>query len=74
MILYRNIFLSIFIEQLCINNHTIFMQVEVALLGVATQEQTHKIKCYRAREGGGRPGGGGGTLYIGTYTGIHVHE
>ena len=38
------------------------------------------IKCYRAREGGGRAGGGEGgegggggreTLYIGTYTGIH---
>ena len=27
---------------------------------------------YGAGVGGG--GGGGGTLYIGTYTGIHVHE
>ena len=43
------------------NNHTIFMQVEVAML-----EWRHKnkhIKCYRAREGGG----GEETLYIGTY-------
>ena len=32
------------------------MQVEIALLGVATQEQ--HVRCYRAREGGG--GGGGG--------------
>ena len=53
------------------------MQVDVALLG---WRHTNKhIKCYRAREGEGRPGGGGGgggeeTLYIGTYTGIHVHE
>ena len=38
-----------------------------------TQEH---IKCYRAREGKVRGGGGGGkeTLYSGTYTGIHVHE
>ena len=34
------------------------MQVEVALLGWRHKEQTHK--CYRVREGGGRPGGGGG--------------
>ena len=70
------IFLSIFIEQLLINNHTIFMQVEVALLG--WRHKNKHIKCYRAREGGGRPRGGGGgggaggggrdTVYIGTYT------
>ena len=49
------------------------MQVEVALLG--WQHKNKRIKCYRAREGGGGGGGGGGeTLYIGTYTGIHVHD
>ena len=71
-ILYRDI---LFIEQLLINDHTIFMQVEVALLG--WRHKNKHIKCYRAREGGGRPGRGGGggeTLYIGTYAGIHVHE
>ena len=44
------------------------MQVEVALLG--WRHKKKHIKCYRAREGGGRPEGGGGgeeTLYIGTY-------
>ena len=59
--LYRDmskIFLSIFIEQLFINNPTIFMQVEVALLG--WRHKNKHIKCYRAREGGGRPGGEGG--------------
>ena len=45
-------------EQLFINNHTIFMQVEVALLG--WRHKNKHIKCYRAREGGSRPGGGGG--------------
>ena len=44
-------FLSIFIEQLFINNHTIFMQVEVALLG--WRHKNKHIKCYRVREGGG---------------------
>ena len=34
------------------------MQVEVALLG--WRHKNKHIKCYRAREGGGRPGGGGG--------------
>ena len=38
-----------------INNHTIFMQVEVALLG--WRYKNKHIKCYRAREGGSRPGG-----------------
>ena len=67
--IYRDIvsryFLTIFIEQLFINNHTTFMQVEVALLG-----WRHKNAIRRGSGGGG----GGGTLYIGTYTGIHVHE
>ena len=50
----------------------------VALLG--WRHKNKHIKCYRAREGEGRPGGGGGgggggeTLYIGTYTSIHVHQ
>ena len=77
------IFLSIFIEQLFINNHTIFMQVEAALLW--WRHKNKHVKCYRARVGGGRPGGWGGgggggggggeeTLYQCnwyTYTGIH---
>ena len=52
------------------------MQVEAELLG--WRHKNKHIKCYRAREGGGGGGrgggGGGGGLYIGTYTGIHVHE
>ena len=48
-------FLSIFIEQLFINNHTIFMQVEVALLG---WRHKHKM-LYGAGEGEAGPGGGG---------------
>ena len=57
------IFLSIFIEQLLINNHTIFMQVEAALLW--WRHKNKYIKCYRAREGGGgRRGRGGERHYI----------
>ena len=52
------------------------MQVEAALLW--WRHKNKHIKCYRAREGGGRLGGGGGggrgegeeTLHFGTYTGI----
>ena len=44
------IYLSIFIEQLLINNHTIFMQVEAALLW--WRHKNKHIKCYLAREGG----------------------
>ena len=51
------IFLSIFIEQLFINNHSIFMQVEAALLW--WRHKKKYIKCYMAREGG-RGGGGEG--------------
>ena len=50
--------LSIFIEQLFINNLTIFMQVEAAMLW--WRHKNIHLKCYMAREGGGRPGGGGG--------------
>ena len=51
------------------------MQVEAALLW--RRHKNKHIKCYRAREGGGQPGGWGGeggggeTLYVGTYTGKH---
>ena len=38
------------------------MQVEVALLG--WRHKNKHIKCYRAREGKGRPGGGEETLYM----------
>ena len=51
------IFLSILIEQLLIINHTIFMQVEAALLG--WRHKNKRIKCYMAREWGGRRKGGG---------------
>ena len=48
------IFLSIFIEQLFINNHTIFVQVEAALLW--WRHKNKHITC----SGGGRPASGGG--------------
>ena len=75
------IFLSIFIEQLFIYNHTIFMQVEAALLCmVVTQEQMHKMLYGAEGErpargvvvGGGGGGGGGGsdTVHWYAYTGI----
>ena len=68
------IFLSIFIEQLFINNHTICMQAEAALLW--WRHKNKHIKCYRAREGeagpgvGGEGGGGRDTVhwYIYRYT------
>ena len=70
------IFLNIFIEQLFINNHTIFMQVEAQLLWWRFKNK--HIKCYRAREGEAGPGGGAGagekTLYVGIYTGMHDHD
>ena len=66
------IFLSIFIEQLFLNNHTIFMQVDAVLLCmVATQEQTHQMLYGAEGERSARGvcvcvcvcvGGGGGTL------------
>ena len=68
------IFLSIFIEQLFLNNHTIFMQVEAALLCmVATQEQTlYSAEGERSARGVCVCVGGGGeeTLYIG----MHIPE
>ena len=69
------IFLSIFIEQLFINNRTIFMQVEACVVMVATQEQTHKMLYGTGggvRPGGVGKGGGGGEkrhyTYIPRYT------
>ena len=67
------IFLSIFIEQLFINNHTIFMQVEAALWW--WRHKNKHTECFRAREGeagpgvggegaGGGGGGGGGTAEL----------
>ena len=58
------------------------MQVEAALLW--WRHKNKHIKCYRAREGGGRPGGEGGggggggggeeTLYIGTYVPVYMNR
>ena len=64
------IFLSIFIEQLLIINHTIFMQVEAVLLW--WRHKNKRLKCYLAREGGGRRKGEKRhcTNWY-TYTGIH---
>ena len=65
------IFLTIFIEQLFINNHTIFNLVETAAL--RWRHKNKRKKCW-ARDRGGRPGGGGGggggihcTLVVGIY-------
>ena len=55
---YSIAILSIFIEQLFINNHTIFMQVEAALLW--WRHKNKHIKCYMAREGEVGLGVGGG--------------
>ena len=55
---YSIAILSIFIEQLFINNHTIFMQVEAALLW--WRHKNKHIKCYMAREGELGLGVGGG--------------
>ena len=46
------------------------MQVEVALLG--WRHKNKHIKCYRAREGGGRPGGGGGGGGMRHSTLVHI--
>ena len=58
------IFLSIFIEQLFINNHTIFIQIEAAML-LWRHKKKHKM-LYGTGEGRPARGGGGGrkeTLY-----------
>ena len=70
-------FLSIFIEQLLKINHTIFMQVEAALLW-----WRHKNKRINAiwrgkgkaggRGGGGGGGGGGGRRRYTVPIGIHI--
>ena len=51
------IFFSILIEQLFINNHTIFMQVEAAMLW--WRHKNKHIKCRLYGAGGGRPSPGG---------------
>ena len=64
------IFLSIFIEQLFINNHTIFMKVESALLW-----WRHKKNAVGRRRGEAGPGGGEGegidTTLVHILHGIH---
>ena len=75
------IFLSIFIEQLLINNHTIFMQVEAAyaLLWWRRRHKNKHIKCYMAREGE-RPaqgvvrGEGRDTVPIGIHIPVYMNR
>ena len=71
--------LSIFIEQLLIINHTIFMQVEAALLW--WRHKNNRINAiWRGRgKAGGRGGGGGGggrrdTIPIGIHIPVYMNR